>query len=700
MMKKLRRWHVGIAMILVVAFVASCGSKDDRSWKGSGKNSAKDSVKMNLIDSMILKAENAKDYDRKFFLADSLEKTGDISMVRANYLRGSALNSQKRKGEAEVYYKKALSVEHLDDKDLIPYSRAARILAQSLSVKNDYEATLRVAMPAVEKLEGRDKAQSRDLAVLYYVIGSAQMYLGHDKDAAQSYENAFNHYLTSISKKDTNGSRIRSAILGVNNITVACLNTQHYKEGKKWNDRTDSLLYVYRLRPDADADFCDRYRARIRLFNALTSYDAGRHAEAEAAFAGFLKTDYAQTEQGQLDANDYLMIAHRYDEAAKNFRTLDHWIKFRGMKMTLDNISMYLIPKYRANIGAGHRDSALYVATQICNAYDSALVWSKRDDTAEMATIYETHQKEEELQRSQWEIEKRGHEMFRQRLISLGIGFVLLAGFLGFYVIHKRKAFNLLQEAYGQLEEATTARERIESELRIARDIQMSMIPAANLESEGLDLFASMTPAKEVGGDLYDYFMEKDHLYFAIGDVSGKGVPASLFMAQVIRLFRAMAKHHYSPAEICNRINDELTENNENGMFITMFIGLVDLTTGRLDFCNAGHNPPVLGGDADGGNFLKMIPNAPIGLWQGIEYEGECIDSIKGKPLFIYTDGLNEAENPDLVRFGDDHMLDVLRETKFVNAMQVVETLKRQVEEHRKGADPNDDLTMMCLKVG
>ena len=393
-------------------------------------------------------------------------------------------------------------------------------------------------------------------------------------------------------------------------------------------------------------------------------------------------------------------MAHRYDEAAKNFRMLDHWLKFRDVKLTLDNIGMYLVPKFRANYGAGHRDSALYVANQICAAYDSALVWSKRDDTAEMATIYETHQKEEELARSQWEVEKKGHEMFRQRLISLAIGFLLLAGFFGFYVIHKRKAFALLQDAYNQLEDATTARERIESELRIARDIQMSMVPAGNLESEGLDLFASMTPAKEVGGDLYDYFLEKNHLYFAIGDVSGKGVPASLFMAQVIRLFRAMAKHHYSPAQICSHINEELTENNDNGMFITMFIGLVDLTTGRLDFCNAGHNPPVLGGGANGGDFLKMIPNAPIGLWQGIEFEGESIDSIKGKPLFIYTDGLNEAENQDLVRFGDDHMLEVLREVNFVNSMQVVETLKRKVEAHRNGAEPNDDLTMMCLKVG
>ena len=234
-MKQLKQWSVGAAILLVAVIIASCGGKDERSWKGESKKSAKDSIKSSLIDSMIVAADNAKDYDRKFFLADSLEKTGDISMVRANFLRGSALNSQKQKAAAEVYYKKALDVEELDDKDVFYYSRSARTLAQMYSVKNDYEATLRVATPAVQKLEGNAKAQSRDLAVLYYTIGSAEMYLGNEKDAEKSYENAYWHYKNSISKKDTNGSRIRSAITGVNNITVACLNTQHYKEGKKWN---------------------------------------------------------------------------------------------------------------------------------------------------------------------------------------------------------------------------------------------------------------------------------------------------------------------------------------------------------------------------------------------------------------------------------------------------------------------------------
>ena len=130
-----------------------------------------------------------------------------------------------------------------------------------------------------------------------------------------------------------------------------------------------------------------------------------------------------------------------------------------------------------------------------------------------------------------------------------------------------------------------------------------------------------------------------------------------------------------------------------------MFIGLVDLKSGHLWFCNAGHNPPVIGGGEHHGDFLDMKANAPIGLWYELNYEGEEIDSIKGRPLFIYTDGLNEAENPAQQQFGDDRLLDIFRHTHFESARQVVETLAVEVKNHRDGAGPNDDLTMMCLSV-
>jgi sigma-B regulation protein RsbU (phosphoserine phosphatase) len=147
-------------------------------------------------------------------------------------------------------------------------------------------------------------------------------------------------------------------------------------------------------------------------------------------------------------------------------------------------------------------------------------------------------------------------------------------------------------------------------------------------------------------------------------------------------------------------MNDALSgDDNENGMFVTFWLGLLDMQTGHLDFCNAGHNPPIIGGGENQGDFLEMQPNLPIGLFPGFEYEGEEIETVKSRALFIYTDGLNEAENPQQEQFGDERLLGILRDTHFDSAQQVIESLKAEVENHRKDAEPNDDLTMMCLRV-
>ena len=308
--------------------------------------------------------------------------------------------------------------------------------------------------------------------------------------------------------------------------------------------------------------------------------------------------------------------------------------------------------------------------------------------------------------KSKLELEQNKEKIERITLwTAIGVGLLIIT-FLCLYLYRRSRhmkalttAYDKLETAYEQLEQTTAAKERIESELRIAREIQMSMVPHEFPERPDLDIYASMIPAKEVGGDLYDYLLEDDILYFCLGDVSGKGVPASLFMAQTIRLFRALAKQHQMPAYIATRLNEELTEKNDNGMFVTMFIGQLNLITGLFHFCNAGHNPPVIGGDKQHGSFLEMEPNAPIGLWPELEYIGEEIESIKGRPLFIYSDGLNEAENMKQEQFGDDHMLDILRQTKFKDARHVVELMETEVKHHRDGAEPNDDMTIMCIKA-
>ena len=293
------------------------------------------------------------------------------------------------------------------------------------------------------------------------------------------------------------------------------------------------------------------------------------------------------------------------------------------------------------------------------------------------------------------------------RLILTGASIIMLV-LLGFILYRYRAAKRLkiahdkLLVAYDQLEETTTAKERIESELRIARDIQMGMVPRQFPpfpERTDIDLYASMTPAKEVGGDLYDYFILHERLYFCVGDVSGKGVPASLFMAVACNLFRVIAQQEIPPCEIARQLNDALSADNENGMFVTMFIGVINLASGKMDFCNAGHNPPVIMNDGDAAHFLELEYNCCLGLFPGAEFDGGTIDDVREHPFFVYTDGLNEAENATQQQFGDNRLLSVLQSHSYENAQHTIDTLKEEVARHVAGADPSDDLTMLCVKI-
>lgn len=343
-----------------------------------------------------------------------------------------------------------------------------------------------------------------------------------------------------------------------------------------------------------------------------------------------------------------------------------------------------------------------------------------KNQLAEMNSILHVDELEREQAQLRMEQERlkmeQERDQFRSMLIIGGLILVAMVVFLVFRTIAARrlkKAHDELQEtheelltAYDQLEETTTAKERIESDLRIARNIQMGMVPRSFPDRPDLDLYGSMTPAKEVGGDLYGYYLaehsededKSDKLYFCLGDVSGKGVPASLFMAQATRLFCTLAAQEMMPAEIATRINNALSgEDNETGMFVTMFLGLLDLNTGHLDFCNAGHNPPVLLRDGKP-EFVEMIPNAPVGIIPELEYEGEEIADITNCPLFVYTDGLNEAENRQQEQFTDERLLELMEQVPFESCQQTIEMLREEVEKHRDGAEPNDDLTMLCVK--
>ena len=248
-----------------------------------------------------------------------------------------------------------------------------------------------------------------------------------------------------------------------------------------------------------------------------------------------------------------------------------------------------------------------------------------------------------------------------------------------------------------ELTKTTAQKSRIEKELQIARDIQRGMLPRSFFHDRtDLDLYASMVPAREVGGDLYDFFIQGGKLYFCIGDVSGKGIPASLVMATAMNLFRVVGRQGLSPAEIARQINETLAEGNEQLMFVTMFIGALDLSSGGLDFCNCGHNPPVViarGGEA---KFLSCKANVSVGVMEGFAFEGEHID-LGNNPLFLYTDGVTEAEDVEHVQFGEGRLIGTLS-GRYEGAEAAVNGLASAVKEHVGEALASDDLTMLCLE--
>ncbi|HBL73661.1 MAG: hypothetical protein A2W90_14245 [Bacteroidetes bacterium GWF2_42_66] len=251
------------------------------------------------------------------------------------------------------------------------------------------------------------------------------------------------------------------------------------------------------------------------------------------------------------------------------------------------------------------------------------------------------------------------------------------------------------------LKETTSAKEKIESELRIAKEIQMGMIPHIfppfpNLPE--IDLFASLESAKEVGGDLYDFFLVDEYrLCFAIGDVSGKGIPASLFMAVTRTLLRSVADKNKSTAEIVSSINKTLSFNNESNMFVTFFLGILDIRNGELKYCNAGHNPPVLIKNKQGADYFKITKAIPVGLFEEFVYTEESIFIETDDQIFLYTDGLTEAENVNNELFGDDQLIEVLRKNAVSSPKLLIKETMKEVSRHVNGYIQSDDLTMMSI---
>ncbi len=268
---------------------------------------------------------------------------------------------------------------------------------------------------------------------------------------------------------------------------------------------------------------------------------------------------------------------------------------------------------------------------------------------------------------------------------------------------HLRDSFEHMQISLNsyieELKVNTAARERIESELNIASKIQMGIIPNSFPKDERIDLHAWLKPAREVGGDFYDFLLRDGRmLYFAIGDVSGKGVPAALMMSVTIAAFRSIAKLETDSAQMVSKINDTLCEGNGEAMFVTLFTGRLDLATGEMTYCNAGHNPAVVIDPQGNASFLKQKANLAIGLMEGFEYQAESITLNPGTRLVLYTDGVTEAERDDKSQYGNERLLQWASGQKCSSADEACADLYSDIKAFAGEALQNDDITIMTIK--
>lgn len=252
-----------------------------------------------------------------------------------------------------------------------------------------------------------------------------------------------------------------------------------------------------------------------------------------------------------------------------------------------------------------------------------------------------------------------------------------------------------------QVETATSAKKRMETQLYIGQKIQEGMLPKNFPNDSRCSLNARVVPAKEVGGDLYDFTINGNRLYFSVGDVSGKGVPAAFVMAITRVMCHLFADLGLPVKDVATRINNSVAKNNDANMFVTLFFGCIDLETKKMEFCNAGHNPIIVIPPDGNPYYLKANPNMAVGVWGGFDYKGENLDLRPGTKLLLYTDGVTEAEKADKEQFGEERLLQHIsaHEFKNLNPEEMVSSVLDAVKNFAGDNEQNDDITIFAITI-
>ena len=398
------------------------------------------------VDSLINIAYQTRNYDSILSLADLHQQEGTLSSIEACYWRGYAYSRLRKIRMAEIEWKKAVAHTIETDEDLVFYAQSANRLAGLLYLKAEYGQVIKVALPAIQLLKEKDYTTNNDYFNLLTFMGCCELKLDHASGAAHNFSQVSKGY-QQITQANHHIDSYTSSIVGLVTIVDAYIQTGHYSEALEWIDHLDSMLQECRQLPGVRELYVDKQWARICLYRASALEGLGKKAEAAKAYQAALKTQYAKTGDGKVEASSYLMTAHRWNEAADNLQVLAAQLATYDFRMTQETIHTYLLPKFFANVKANRLDSAIAVGTWICQALDSAIVWQKHDDAAELATIYETQQKENEL------MEQRSN-LSDMRLLTVYITLVLVILGFGLFIFFRHRAAVRLEKAYYDLERA------------------------------------------------------------------------------------------------------------------------------------------------------------------------------------------------------------------------------------------------------
>ena len=383
-------YKLGIVAAVALLGLTACGGN-------ASKNQGDIPTKMVAThgDSIALAARFSGDFQHFLAVTDSLAAIGELSPIRADGYRGVAYFQMGQMDKCIECFRRVVAIENPPAQDFWEYIHAGTNLVIMLTTDRDYDNAMRTALKLIDKLKDVDNPnRPGEMQTLYLSLGDTQMMLERHDEAAKSYAEAYKWVLQT--KNDSTNRPLAASIETLENIAVSQI-SHHMPDAGVWVDRMDSLVTLYEQQLKPIEKELKTLRALVWLHRAEVCQMQGKTAEAVRNYANYMSTDFGKSLEGRINGCDYLVSARRYSEAADNYTELDHFIRDWGYDYDLETIGKNLLPKLRANYHAGRIDSALRVAMQISEVYDTALVRQKRSESAELATIYDTQGKERQI---------------------------------------------------------------------------------------------------------------------------------------------------------------------------------------------------------------------------------------------------------------------------------------------------------------